>query len=279
MSHDFDSTTRERMARIAANWDERTPIHAASRFYDVGGRDPDDWFADHEWDDLGELTGRDVLHLQCHLGTETVAFARRGARTVGLDISGAAVAEARRIAADAGLEIEYVEANVYDAAAALAGRRFDVVYTGKGALCYLPDLERWARVVAGLLRPGGRVYVVEFHPVLTSLGLVPAGPDDRGLLLRNDYLGGRGAIELDATHTYTDGPALREATVSYEWAHGIGEVVTALTGAGITVRRLRESDEIPWPRWPHMVRTDRGWWRLPADAPRIPLLYALLGTT
>ncbi|MGI5215578.1 methyltransferase [Plantactinospora sp. CA-290183] len=266
MTDGFDDTTRRLMETIEANWDERTPIHAASRFYDVGRKDPASWFADYEWTDLGDLAGRDVLHLQCHLGTETAAFARRGARTVGLDLSGAAVAEAGRLAAQAGLKIEYVRANVYDAVEALGGRRFDVVYTGKGALCYLPDLDRWADVLARLLRPGGRVYVVEFHPVLAALGLVPRSPDERDLVLRNDCLAGRGPVRIDASRTYTDGPALREATVCYEWAHGLGEVVTALVGAGIGVTRLRES-ELPWPRWPHMRQTGRGWWRLPDDAP------------
>ncbi|MGA5302734.1 class I SAM-dependent methyltransferase [Nucisporomicrobium flavum] len=276
MTTDFDDATRDRMAAIEANWDERTPIHLVSRFYDVAGRDPEDWFAAYEWADLGDLTGKDVLHLQCHLGTETVAFARRGARTVtGLDLSGAAVEAARRIAADAGAAVEYVRGNVYDAAALLGGRRFDVVYTGKGALCYLPDLQRWAAVVAGLLRPGGVAYVVEFHPVLRSLGLVDPEPGE-ALTLRHDMLGGRGAAELDATHTYTDGPALTSATTSYEWEHGLGEVVTALSRAGLGVRSLTESDELPWPRWPHMERTARGWWRLPGTAPKVPLFYALL---
>jgi SAM-dependent methyltransferase len=275
MTDTFDETTREAMRAIEANWDERTPIHLASRFYDVGSKDPASWFADFEWEDLGDVVGRDVLHLQCHLGTETCAFARRGARTVGLDLSTAAVTQARDIAGRAGLAIEYVRANVYDAPDALADRRFDVVYTGKGAVCYLPDLDRWAGVLAELVRPGGLFYLVEFHPLLTSLGLVPASPESTDLVLRNDYLSGRGPQKLDATYTYTDGPPLREATVSFEWAHGLGEVVTALVGAGFVVRRLRESDELPWPRWPHMRQTDRGWWRLPEDAPRVPLFYAL----
>jgi SAM-dependent methyltransferase len=277
MTDDFDDATRAFMAAIEANWDERTPIHVASDFYDIGSKDPETWFAGYEWTDLGDIAGRDVLHLQCHLGTETMAFARRGARTVGLDLSGAAVAEARRIAAGADLDIEYVKANMYDAAEALDGRQFDVVYTGKGALCYLPDLNRWAATVAKLLRPGGRVYVVEFHPLLTSLGLVPRSPDERALLLRRDYLEGRGAESHDATHTYTDGPPLTAATTSYEWAHGLGEVVTALVGAGITLQLLRETDELPWPRWPHMVPTAGGFWRLPDSEPKIPLFYALLG--
>ncbi|MBL1112106.1 class I SAM-dependent methyltransferase [Streptomyces sp. 110] len=266
----------ERMMRAnQANWDARTTVHLASRFYGVEEEpDPSRWFAPWEWDDLGEVAGRDVLHLQCHLGTETIAFAQRGARTVGLDFSAASVTAATGIAARAGLDVTYVRANVYDAVRALGGRRFDVVYTGKGALCYLPDLDRWAGVVAELLRPGGHLYLVEFHPLLNSLGPKPtpgAGPE---LLLRHDYLGGNGPVHRDATHTYTDGPAVEGATDSYEWMHGLDEVVNALVEAGLDIRRLRESPELPWPRWPHMTRAASGWWRLPA--PRIPLLYGLL---
>lgn len=265
------------MSANQANWDARTPVHLASRFYGLDqDLDPTRWFATFEWDDLGELVGRDVLHLQCHLGTETIAFARRGARAVGLDFSGASVAAANGIAEKAGLDVTYVQANVYDAVPALEGRQFDVVYTGKGALCYLPDLDRWAGVVAQLLRPGGRLYIVEFHPLLNSLGPKPGAGEGPELLLRHDYLGGDGAVHRDATHTYTDGPAVEGATDSYEWMHGISEVVNALVDAGLTIRRLTESDELPWPRWPQMVRTPSGWWRLPE--PRIPLLYGLLAT-
>lgn len=265
------------MSANQANWDARTPVHLASRFYGLDqGLDPARWFAAFEWDDLGELAGRDVLHLQCHLGTETIAFAQRGARAVGLDFSGASVAAAHGIAEKAGLDVTYVQANVYDAVTALGGRQFDVVYTGKGALCYLPDLDRWAGVVARLLRPGGRLYLVEFHPVLNSLGPKPGPGEGPELLLRHDYLGGDGAVHRNATHTYTDGPAVEGATDSYEWMHGISEVVNALVGVGLTIRRLTESDELPWPRWPQMVRTPFGWWRLPE--PRIPLLYGLLAT-
>ncbi|KAF4407532.1 MULTISPECIES: class I SAM-dependent methyltransferase [Streptomyces] len=263
-----------------ANWDARTPVHLASGFYGVrdpeSPADPERWFAPFEWEDIGDPAGRDVLHLQCHLGTETMAFAARGARTVGLDFSAASVTAARRLADRAGRPVEYVRANVYDAPGALGDRRFDLVYTGKGALCYLPDLERWAAVVSRLLRPGGRLYVVEFHPLLNALGPKPAEGEGPELLLRHDYLGGAGPRLRDATHTYTDGPAVQGATSSYEWMHGLGEVVNALAGAGLVTRRLRESDELFWPRWARMEGTAHGTWRLPDGEPRIPLVYALL---
>lgn len=274
----FDPAVRRMMSSNEANWDARTPVHLASRFYGLADKtaDPERWFGAYEWQDLGELEGRDVLHLQCHLGTETVAFAARGARTVGLDLSGASVSAARALAAESGLDVEYVQANVYDAARALDGRQFDVIYTGKGALCYLPDLPRWAETVAALLRPGGRLYLAEFHPLFNSLGPSPGPDEGTELLLRHDYLGGRGPVRRDATYTYTDGPAVQGATECFEWMHGLDEVINALLGAGLRITGLRESDELPWPRWPRMVATPQGWWRLPDTAPRIPLLYALL---
>lgn len=275
MTEAWDAVTRRMMQEIESNWDARTPIHVASEFYGVDSRDPAFWFADFEWDDLGEFSGRSLLHLQCHLGTETAAFAQRGARTVGLDLSGAAVEQARQLARRWSLPIEYVRANVFDASAALDGRRFDIVYTGKGALVYVPDLERWARVVADLLRPGGVLYVVEFHPLLASLGLTPKADEGDALTLRKDYLPGRGPVEVNSPRTYTDGPPLDGSTVSYEWPHGLGELVNAVTGAGLRVTTLRETDVAPWPRWPRMQPTERGWWRLPDGEPRVPLLYAL----
>lgn len=259
-----------------ANWDRRTPIHLASAFYGAdGSREPDSWFAGYEWGDLGDLDGADLLHLQCHLGVETIALARRGARVVGLDISGESVVQARSVARRHDADIEYVRANVYDAVDALGGRQFDVIYTGKGAVCYLPDLVLWADVLARLLRPGGRFYVVEFHPLLYSLGVVPPDDNSEELLLRNDFLGGRGVEERDSTYTYTDGPPLADARVSYEWRHEVAAVVNALVGAGLGIERLRESDKLPWPRWPGMVQDADGWFRLADDLPRIPLLYAL----
>jgi 2-polyprenyl-3-methyl-5-hydroxy-6-metoxy-1,4-benzoquinol methylase len=275
VTDDFSESTIRRMRAIEENWDARTPVHLASDFYGIGSKDAEWWFAEFEWADLGDLTGRDVLHLQCHLGNETAAFAQRGARVVGVDLSGEAIRQARVIAEGSGLDIEFVHANVYDAAEALAGRRFDVIYTGKGALQYLPDLDRWATVLARLLKPGGLVYVIDFHPVHMSLGLLPVADTSKDLVLRFDYLPGRGPRELDEAHTYTDGPALSGPTVSYEWPHGLGELVTALAGAGLNITALREIDQLPWPRWSSMVPTDRSWWQMPDDMPRTPLMYAI----
>ncbi|MEX2970382.1 class I SAM-dependent methyltransferase [Streptomyces sp. C184] len=269
-------TTEEMVLANQANWDARTPVHVASAFYGLdGSRTAEDWFAPFEWTDLGDLTGREVLHLQCHLGTETAAFAERGAaHTVGLDFSAAAVAQARRLAAEAGRDVEFVRSDVHRAVEALGGRQFDVIYTGKGALCYLPDLTAWADVVSALLRPGGTFYLVEFHPLLDALGPTPS-PERQQLRLHHDYLGGRGPLRSDTPCTYTDGPPVQGATTSYEWRHGLGEVISAVIGAGMTVQLVRETELLPWKRFDAMVPSENGWWRLPPSEPIIPLLYAL----
>jgi SAM-dependent methyltransferase len=257
------------------NWDARAPIHVRSDFYAIGDRDPTTWFAPFEWRDLGQLDGRDVVHLQCHLGVETMAFAFKGARTAGLDFSGVSIQEARRVARDAGLDIEYVHADVYDAVDALGAQRFDIVYTGKGALCYLPDLSQWAKTVARLLKPRGFLYVVEFHPLLNALGPTRKPGESDDLVIRHDYFGGRGAVERDSAYSYTDGPALAADTLHYEWSHGLGDVVSAVAQAGLTVETLTETELLPWPRWPAMVRSDSGWWVMPDSEPRIPVIYGL----
>lgn len=271
----FDTETQRRMALNERNWDARTPIHVRSDFYALGRRDPLEWILPFEWDALGSLARKDVAHLQCHLGVETMGLAKAGARTVGLDFSARAVEQANIAARNEHLDISYVRADVYDALDVLGGNRFDVVYTGKGSLCYLPDLTRWAQVVAGLLRPGGFVYLVEFHPLLNAFGLMARPGEPVDLVVRHDYLEGRGPVERDSNHTYTDGPPLEGDTVHYEWPHSLGEVMTALSQAGLRIDHLTEPDVLPFPRWPGMARTDYGWWQTGGDMPRVPTLYAL----
>lgn len=258
-----------------ANWDARTPVHVAGAFYDLGGlRAGADPLADFEWQHLGDLSGRDVVHLQCHIGSDTVPLARAGARVRGVDISGESVAAARELAAECGADIEYVRSDVYDAREALAGELFDVVYTGKGALCWLPDLERWARVVAGLLRPGGSLCLVEFHPVLGAAA--DRQPDvNAGLWLDYDYHGGA-LIAEETPVTYT-GDAITGDLATYEWPHGLGEVINAVIGAGLRIDALDERDATPWTPWSGMTPVG-SWGRLPEGAPRMPLVYALRAT-
>ena len=156
-----------------ASWDERAPAHAASPGYGIQ-RFVDDpaHLSDVVRFDLpllGDVAGLRGVHLQCHIGTDTLSLARLGAAMTGLDFSPAALVEARALAARTGTDISFVQADVYDAVAVLEAESFDLVFTGIGALCWLPDVGRWAATVAGLLRPGGRLFLREGHPMLWSL--------------------------------------------------------------------------------------------------------------
>ena len=156
-----------------ANWDDRAPAHAASPDYAFEQFVADPHFLSEvvrfDLPRLGDVRGLRAVHLQCHIGTDTISLARLGATMTGLDFSGASIAEAQRLSATCGTPVDFVEADVYDAPGVLPAGTFDLVFTGIGALCWLPDVRRWAKVVSELLRPGGRLFIREGHPILWSI--------------------------------------------------------------------------------------------------------------
>ena len=260
-----------------ASWDERAPAHAASRDYAVDqfASDPGHLSEVVRFDLplLGDIGGRRGVHLQCHIGTDTISLARLGADMTGLDFSPASLAQARRIARLAGADVRFVEAEVYDAPGALGPEPFDLVYTGIGALCWLPDIARWARVVAGLLRPGGRLFIREGHPVLWALD----DPRPDGLLaVEYPYFEREEPMVFDEGGTYVETDAVFSHNRTHEWNHGLGEIVTALMAAGMDLTGLVEHDSVPWDALPgQMERIGGGEWRL-ADRPwRLPHTYTL----
>lgn len=253
------------------NWDERVGIHADSEFYDLPAfRAGACTLRPFERDEVGDVSGLRLLHLQCHMGQDTLSWARLGAETTGLDFSEPAIRVARTLAEETLLSARarFVVSDVYSASETLQGQRFDVVYTGLGALVWLPDLDRWAKTVAGLLEPGGFLYLVEFHPVTDMLG-------DDGRRVEQDYFDTRGQ-DLDYAHTYT-GSTVMAHTRQVQWRHPLGEVLTALAGSGLRLDFLRERDVTLYRRFPELQRVD-GWYRFPAGRPRVPLMYSLRAT-
>ena len=260
-----------------ASWDERAPAHAASSDYAVDrfASDPGHLSEVVRFDLplLGDIAGLRGVHLQCHIGTDTVSLARLGADMTGLDFSPASLAEARRIAGLAGADVRFVEAEVYDAAGALGPEPFDLVYTGIGALGWLPDIARWARVVAGLLRPGGRLFIREGHPMLWALD----DPRPDGLLaVEYPYFERAEPMVFDEGGTYVETDVVFTHNRTHEWNHGLGEIVTALMNAGMGLTGLVEHGSVPWDALPgQMEPVGGGEWRL-ADRPwRLPHTYTL----
>ncbi len=259
-----------------ANWDDRASAHAASPDYFAERfiADPDflSEVVRYDLPRLGDVRGLRGVHLQCHIGTDTISLARLGATMTGLDFSSASLAEARRLSQAAGTPVDFVESNVYDALDVLPPATFDLVFTGVGALCWLPDVARWAQVVAALLVPGGRLFIREGHPMLWALdeertdALVVGYPYfERPDPLVDDDPGTYVATDLEFTHN-----------VTHSWNHGLGEIVTALLDAGMELTALVEHDSVPWDALPgHMERAELGEWRL-VDRPwRLAHSYTL----
>ncbi len=259
-----------------ANWDERAPAHAASPDYGIDRYLNDPSFISDivrfDLPRLGDVTGLTGVHLQCHIGTDTISLARLGARMTGLDFSPASLAEARRLAEATRDPVEFVEAEVYDAPRVLGRDRFDFVFTGIGAICWLPSIRRWAEVVADLLAPGGWLFIREGHPMLWTLD----ERKDELLVVEYPYFERPEPNVWDEGGTYVETETTFETTVAHDWNHGLGEIVTALLDTGMELKMLVEHDSVPWEALPgRMERTATKEWRLTERPWRLPHTYTL----
>lgn len=274
-----------------ANWDDRAAVHGTSQHYDLAGMIADsERVSDVIAADLPVLTrylpsmslrGLDLVHLQCHIGTDTLSLSRCGARVTGVDFSSASIQVAQQLAADAGHAIRYVESDVMQAAAAV-GEQVDVVYTSVGTICWLPDLRAWAQNIAALLRPGGVFYFRDSHPMLHVL-------DDMGetpFTVRTRYFADGGTQTFENTATYTDGDhSTIQHTRNYEWPHPISETIQALLDAGLRLRFIDEGRSLDWQALPEMVPApdeshgEGATFVLPPPwDERIPLTYTLIAS-
>ncbi|MCX4963734.1 class I SAM-dependent methyltransferase [Streptomyces sp. NBC_00654] len=256
-----------------ARWDERVAIHEASDYYGLDAfRAGKDALREFELAEVGDVTGKSLLHLQCHIGLDTLSWARHGAaHVVGLDFSEPAVEAARSLARSLGLAPDraaFVAADVYDAKEAVPDSSYDIVYTGVGALNWLPDIGRWAETAASLVAPGGFLYVSEFHPLADTLD------DSTGSTVMYDYFSREAWVdETPGTYADLDAPTVHNRSV--EWQHPVGTVVSALAAAGLRIEFLHEHDVSLVARFGSLERHPDGHYRFPADWPRIPLMYSI----
>lgn len=254
-------------------WDELVGIHVQSttgtyRIADF--RAGADILGPIEGTEVGEVAGKRRLHLQCHFGLDTLSLARRGAAVTGLDFSGRAVAAARVLSAETGVPRHFVDGNLYDAPELVEGT-FGVVYVTWGAINWLPDIHRWAEIVAGFLVPGGYLYLLEGHPVNLCLDQT----EDGRLEPTYPYFQGPEPLAFDEDSSHTGDTKRLTNARGYEWNHPIGEIVMALIDAGLTLDFFHEHDRTPWKPFPFMVEVEAGMYGLPPEVPSLPLAFSL----
>ena len=218
--------------------------------------------------ELGAVSGKSLLHLQCHFGMDTLSWARLGAQVTGVDFSSEGVALARALSQELNIPGRFVCSDLYDLPQNLEGQ-FDIVYTSYGVLTWLPDLLRWAQVAAHFLKPDGVFYMAEFHPF--ALVFADDAPELRiGYPYFSDEV-----ITFEVAGSYADCTAETRQKVSYEWAYPLGEVVTSLIEAGLQLEFLHEFPYTVYNMFPFLEKAEDGNWYLPGKAETIPLMFSI----
>jgi SAM-dependent methyltransferase len=252
-------------------WDRLTPVHAASEFYDLDGfKKGLCALMDIDRREVGPVADRTLLHLQCHFGLDTLSWARRGARVTGVDFSERAIALAGSIAAELGIAAEFHHCNIYELPDRL-DRRFDIVYTAAGVLPWLPDLRRWAKVVAGFLKPDGFFFLREDHP---TAFIFDDAEDVKAPVVRYPYFHSSEPMRFQDEGSYADRTA-EINMVSYEWAHSLADVINALIEAGLVIQYLHEFPFATYQSLPFLEKGEDGLWRYPSLPDSLPLTYSL----
>jgi SAM-dependent methyltransferase len=263
-----DSRTARRINR--AHWDALAAVHGQDAYYDtealVAGADS---LASAEAAGVREAVGADVLHLQCHIGFDSVSLARRGARVVGVDFSPVSLEKARALARRCGVDVEFLEAEATALPRELHNR-FDLVYATIGVISWIDDIRAWMRSAEAALRPGGRLLLVEIHPLYNTVARTD--PLELDFPYAHD-----GPRAYDEAGSYA-GPGLQVAsTEAISYGHSLGEVVNAAIAAGLRIDRLDEHLEADFdPRGDVLPRDDDGRYRLRIGAEQLPVLFTLI---
>lgn len=253
------------------SWNERTPIHISSAMYDVPGfLTGKSSLKAPEMELLGEVIGKEVLHPQCHFGLDTLSLARMGAHVTGLDFSDEAIRQAERLAEQCGLEARFVCSDVYDMGTWIEPESKDLVFVTYGAICWLPDLHIWAKLLSRTLKPGGRLLLVEFHPVLYIFDFTTRNPD-------YPYFPHSAPITEEQKGTYADKEAAIK-NVDHFWTHPFSEVLDALLEAGLQLTHFREWDYSPWDCFDNMREVAPGQFRFEVGSHPLPHLFGLVAT-
>jgi len=234
-----------------ATWNEKVKVHSKSEMYDLevfkNGKSS---LNPYEINALGDVNGKSLLHLQCHFGQDTLSLSRMGAKCLGIDISDEGIKLAQELNEELKLDAEFVCCNVFDTSKYI-DKTFDIVYTSYGVIGWLPDLKPWGRMIAERLKKGGAFYMVEFHPIVWMFDY-----SDGKSVMKYGYMQDEVIYEeYEGTYANTNSNIVSK---EYGWNHGLGEVVSALTEAGLHIEYLKEYDESPYNVLPNLVKTESG---------------------
>ena len=247
-------------------WNQRTAVHKDSAFYDLAGfKTGVNVLTPIELNEIGDVKGRSLLHLQCHFGMDTMSFSRMGAKCTGVDLSDEAIKLAKEINNELRLDAKFVCCNVYDTSKYVK-EEFDIVFTSYGTISWLPDLDPWAEVIAEKLKPSGFFYMAEFHPVVWMF-------DDDFTHIKY-YYDNKELIVMEDQPTYT-GDKNEIAGKEYSWNHSISEVLNALITAGLKIEFLNEHTYSPYSNFKNSVETEKGKWHIKGMEAKIPMVYSL----
>lgn len=263
------STEENYIAMNRTAWDNKTAIHVESAFYDMPGfMSGQSSLKAIELGLLGDINGKSILHLQCHFGQDSISLARMGARVTGVDFSPKAIEQARAINQTLNTEVRFIECTIYDLPNHL-NEPFDVVFTSYGTIGWLPDLDRWAKVVSTFLKPGGQFIMVDFHPVVWMF-------DNHFKYVQYPYFKAEPIIETE-TGTYADKQSTEEHT-TISWNHSMAELLTALLHQDLSIQQFHEYDYSPYACFNEVVEDEPDKFRIAHLGNKIPMTYALVAT-
>jgi SAM-dependent methyltransferase len=268
---------------FAANkerWNQRTTVHKDSSFYNLADfKAGETVLTPIELNELGNVKGKTMLHLQCHFGMDSLDWARRGAIVTGVDLSDEAIKEAKKLNDELEMNAKFICSNIYDLhpentgsskapsqGGDLGEASFDIVFTSYGVTGWLPDLDKWAELITYYLKPGGIFYIAEFHPVVWIF-------DEEFTHIKYHY-DNREVIVTENTGTYTD----RDADIKgkeYSWNHSISEVLTALLDQGLQIRQFNEFMYSPYPCFQNVVEAGKKKWHIKGMEGKIPMVYSV----
>ncbi|SEQ08215.1 Methyltransferase domain-containing protein [Hyunsoonleella jejuensis] len=234
-----------------ATWNTKVKVHAKSEMYDIEAfKNGKSSLMLYELKALGDVSGKSLLHLQCHFGQDTLSWSRLGAKCTGVDLSDEGIKLAKQLNAELNLDAEFVCCNVLDTSEFVKDE-FDIVFTSYGVIGWLPDLKPWGQMISERLKQGGTFFMAEFHPIVWMFDYLEEKPIMTYGYMQDDVI----YEEYEGTYANENSKMISK---EYAWNHGLGEVVTALTEAGLHIEYLKEYDESPYDVLPDLIKTDAG---------------------